>query len=651
MSAEIVQSNQYMKIIMPSNNEYYFPNTYIFSLINSNNHVSGSEYSLQQVTDYAYSKMINAKSNRAREKQRKEREKGIEANLELLRNLTGRYYTYENGQIIHYAQYDHPETKARFDKALECYLASCHAYQTSHPENSNHMQNVINALSSNQDPLSMFINAPLENGYGLPSSQYLSAYNQADLTAEQRKAVLYDISTNKVLGIAQTIKNNMERYNNIHARSLFKGQQNHLMTESELNQVLLKMDIQMSDPQKKETIIRSLRKMAEYPTGRKQLRQIINSPIQRFRIECSPETDAICMQYRGGGFYDGKRIAIHSKYFRGNDVEINIGYSLLHELLHNRQITFPNRMLADMETQALDAQMRFEMNCVGNQSYNESYNKNYQDWEEILAGKRAKPAWAPAFEPIDNLTPEQLQDAQKAYIQQMASLTTQAQFMEDFVISHQSMRQGDFSMPVPDYNNINHHLFYDSHSILQKNCDFTITPEITAYLQKNYPALNISKVQFNAAALTFEHKNPNTCIMYRGENRPISFKHTDAYAEAHKHPIYQQLNRIQGRTYNETARLRFDLIKNSDMGQNGKLYLISDIIDEHKNKYPDLNTPEGMQRKQMIIELREMTGFSKLPIVQNGTLHSNAQPVASDLETPEEEMNIISKQTSGKDIA
>ncbi len=646
-------------IIEATQNKYVFYDRFYLTLVHSANQVAQNKFNLQQVTDYAYKQMVVAKNNADREVQRIEREQGIQKNLAAIRKETGYAYVYTNGVIIRNPSNDIPALKSDFDKALEFNLA---AYVALSRKGAILPENIFICPASGQDWLGALIQTSLENRDILPTSAYRSAFDNLSLTEAQRSAVLYDLATNKALSLVQTMRSNLEEYDKersahmsqilrqsqaqayqnrlltqVEPRVFFKGQQNHPLTEDEFNfLVTQKLDIQTDTYQKRQIIINSLRKMAEFPTGRIQLRQIMYSSIPKFRIECNTACDAICDARRGDAFFDGTKVALHSRKFNGSDVLENVGSALLHEMLHNRQSqTFGNAILGDMETQALTAQLSFEMNMSKNQSYYESYEYNRKIWQDVLDGKRARPTWSPPFEPVIGLSEVQIQEAKEAYIHQMASTQTQAQFMQDFMMSHQAMIDGEFSMPVTDYQGINCHLFYDSYAIKYDCSDFNIAPEMVHYLQSTYPALDVNKIKLYSQQLATEHSVPNLYYRSKLGGGLVPLAHTDVYEEVENHYIYNQLNAISGETPHHTARLKFDFLKQTELSVPGKFYLMSNVINEHKYHYPDSNSPEGLERARMIQELRDLTGFKGLKTVQNsGTLRFNAQ-ILQETEAPD----------------
>ncbi len=291
---------------------------------------------------------------------------------------------------------------------------------------------------------------------------------------------------------------------------LFKGQKNHGLSHVEWQALESKLRFS-GDLIQADKIMNALRLMANYPTGRAQLREIIASE-QIFKIESSTQGNTICDKNFAGGFNDRRKTTIHSSLLDKSEL---LGPVLLHEMMHQRQpgILPLNPIIYDMEPQALDIQLTMEIgNTAGAcASYRQSYEYNVQKWHDIIEGKRSKPAWAPLFVPtipqnISTLCRQQLeQEAANAYIAQMAMLETQAQYMEDFTLSRQSIAAGDFSLPMPSYENLRSHGFYDSDAVRRGLTDFRLSASTKRYFRQTYPALNVEKVTRHVAEVHAEY--------------------------------------------------------------------------------------------------------------------------------------------------
>ncbi len=299
---------------------------------------------------------------------------------------------------------------------------------------------------------------------------------------------------------------------------LFKGQVSHSLSDKEWQRLRQKFQFS-GDKMRSDKIMVALRLMGEYPTGRAQLREIIASN-QIFKIECSRAGDMQCQKNYAGGYNEMGKTVVNSQMY---DKPQQLGSVLLHELLHQRQprILPMNPVIYDMETQALDIQLGLEMNSKVEEcaSYRQSYEKNLQKWREIRSGKRAKPAWAPDFVPVNipatgsSLNRQQLlKQAESAYITQMATMETHAQYMEDFTASRQSISRGDFSLPVPSYESLRSNGFYDGDAIRRGLTTFRLSNAAKQYLHQQYPALNVSKVSAHADEIDVEHHGLNQTI-------------------------------------------------------------------------------------------------------------------------------------------
>ncbi len=298
---------------------------------------------------------------------------------------------------------------------------------------------------------------------------------------------------------------------------LFRGQNNHNLSEAEWRALEQKLRLS-GDLIQRDKIMASLRLMATYPMGRLQLRQIIASN-QVFQIESSTAGDKTCQQNFAGGYNDKDKTVVYSKLL---DNPKALGTVLLHEMMHQRQprILPANSIIYDMEPQAIDAQLGIEIGGIPEEcaSYRQSYDINVQNWRDIVAGRKPKPSWAPAFEPIipSHLSYTQQEklrrEALEGYITQMATMETQAQYMEDFTLSRQSIANGDFSLAVPSYANLRSHGFYDSDSVRRGLTQFRLDEASKGYLRQKYPALDVAKVDRHIDELNSEHAELHNAI-------------------------------------------------------------------------------------------------------------------------------------------
>ncbi len=438
---------------------------------------------------------------------------------------------------------------------------------------------------------------------------------------------------------------------------LFEGQNGHPLSGAEWQKFIKKLDIQTDTPEQKEQILAVFKEMLQYASGVKQIREVVNSPQPKFKIMCCRQTDAECERLYFTGYSDKEKIVIHSAELKDKEYAGDI---LLHELLHQRQPHYlsSHPLFRDMETQAFTRSIWREMN-LSSQSFDESFAYNVREWEDIFEGLKPLPDWAIPFKANPNLTNDKWEQARLSYIKQMAAEQTAAQFMEDFLLSRAGMKRGDFSMPVYDYDGLRCHLFYDSAAMRRHIQDFTFNRKTHNYLKEKYPALNIDKLVENFNELKEEYaatksQSPDFIDDLAEELLPEGVKayfkistdpnkyasftryHSDAYVELKNSNIQTELDRIEGRNYSETARKQFDYIcQSKDISINAKLYLIVQILNKHKNIYPNTETDQGYDRYNMILKLRQLTKLDGLPIVQNDlpnglldNLNHNAQPLS-----------------------
>ncbi len=487
---------------------------------------------------------------------------------------------------------------------------------------------------------------------------------------------------------------------------LFQGQTTHPLTQRELEIVLSKLNISAT-PEHKQMMIAAIRTVAETPTGRVQLREIMNSPIQTFDIICNEEGDAECLRISAGGFYnENQGIVISSHILEGKKRLEQTGHVLLHELLHNRQsVPMGNSLLADMETQALSWQLSHEMG-VGTPSYQKSYETVVEKWRRIVEGKDPqnfpRPDWAPPFEPMPGLSATQLRQAREEYVQQMAAQEVQALAMQDFVMSRGETMRGEFSMAVPDYDALARGIVYSSNAVRDNKTNFNMTPDQLEYLKRQYPALDMGKVQesmnelgseyaatkreqlkskstwslignfftfpfrflktwgmgvwtavsnlfsseeraaektaaYEAVVKDFEDNSPAESvrgIMVKGtdwlnnlfvSNQEANWRekyaefsmHTEVLAEVKDKKMWDKICAVEGENQGDLLQKRFDCVMDSDISLAGKIFLLSHLFADHQKLYPDLNSPEGAVRAELIQALRERSGVDGLPLVQN----------------------------------
>ncbi len=489
-----------------------------------------------------------------------------------------------------------------------------------------------------------------------------------------------------------------ENFRNM-GKPLFKGQKTHAITPEEW-EILQKKIRVTGDLISLEQVMNALKTMADYPTGRQQIREIIASE-QIFPVNCSKEADAKVEEYGVAGFNQRQVVTeaytgivqsvtgetfIHSKYIGNTKLFATI---LLHEMMHQRQSTNLPRssIICDMETQALSAQLGAEIadertECA---SYRQSYAQNMRKWRLIVDKKWPKPDWAPPFEPMEqgSMSDEEyarfVKAAQNDYIKQMAADETQAQFMADFTMSRSALNNGDFSMPVPSYEGIRTHLFYDSYGIRENLQTMILSDYVKEHLKSKYPALDIEKIDQHTRELNAEYfgldkavsllteklqstltsqmsfkervTSASKCIRELDcdketkkilaeemmevftQNREISdakeissilqrnlktsYSHEDANREIDETGVDADVRRVLDETNSYLETVKY-IANRSDIGPSAKLHQFAEVIRLHKEQYPEAEKSVLQERKEMLRIIRKETGLDGLPLIQNG---------------------------------
>ncbi len=457
-----------------------------------------------------------------------------------------------------------------------------------------------------------------------------------------------------------------EQTNQVHSRpistegALYEGQTTQELSANEMNLLLAKLDLNgLRSQEQKNKVISAFYEMAKYPTGRVQIREILASPISPFKISCNQKGDKYCDKNGCYGFNNKKNGTTLSSKTLAYD-KTQLGICLLHEMRHERSIDFGNSVLDDMETQALERQLFAEVypdkKWINFASYRESYQKIVQKWQNIVNDPQRypRPAWAPEFKAMPDVTGEKLAQAKDAYIQQMAARETMALFMQDFTMSKNAMVRGDFKMPTSDYSGFDSHLFYDSKSIRERRTNFDITQREIQYLTEHYPELNIAKIKNNMRELKSEYQLKEVDSGWfenTAERHAKAMRHTDVFTEVAKHPLWRSLGDEGIAKLSDSREIGkvFDKIMDSNLSVNGKFYFAVQIIGHHKDRFPAKNSQESQERREMIEKLRDLTGFN-LMFVQNSssgleTLHQCGETV------PEETSGtILIGKTSGYNI-
>ncbi len=155
---------------------------------------------------------------------------------------------------------------------------------------------------------------------------------------------------------------------------------------------------------------------------------------------------------KGEGFYHsgvydgkGKRIGLGPGTIDANPMEL--GNITTHEMLHGRQEETGSFLANDAETQAASMMMAVEAGNTSSQYYDPVYaqrhQKNLEKWNKIVKGEETAPDWAEPFKytpaPGEDVNSPESKErqaaAQKAYVQENASLQTQADYAHEYFTS------------------------------------------------------------------------------------------------------------------------------------------------------------------------------------------------------------------------
>ncbi len=438
-------------------------------------------------------------------------------------------------------------------------------------------------------------------------------------------------------------------------RPLFEGQENYALSDAEMAAFVAKLEI--FPPERRQEIQDALCGLKKHPFAIKQIRQIINSPQEKFKIRCTAETDERCLLWGADGYNNGRYSVVYSLPLLSNPQRA--GRILLHEMLHQRQHDeLPrNALVWDMETQAFNRQAELEMG-VAPASYEQSFKINSDRWRNIVLGKEPWPEGARRFVPNSDLTSAEYVLARRRFIQQMAAEEMQAQYMQDFVMSRAAMHRGEFSMPVPDYGGLSMHMRYDASNISGDKKDCQLNDISIDYLRARYPFLDTQKIQRflgeleseyqgNVGSATVATEEIIACgrmtewdlkmvgVLSRGGVKRSTIaefsEHSDINCEIEQSGIWKDLEAINdpservigdGRdTIQGADRILVErfirVMQKKDLSQNAKLFLMSSLVDAHKNIYPKTDTKEGKRRAGLIRIMRQVTGLDGLPIVQS----------------------------------
>ncbi len=183
-------------------------------------------------------------------------------------------------------------------------------------------------------------------------------------------------------------------------------------------------------------------RMAETTTGRMRIHETTeaNSDTPIKVNEESPFPAAY--SERDGEIY------LHPDILKNETAE-TVGNKVLHEFIHDRQKT-GSHLINDAETQAASTLMAIESGDTSSSDYDPVYaqkhQKNLETWGKIVKGEEALPDWAEPFEytpaPGEDVNSPESQErraaAQEAYVQENASLQTQADYIHEYYASRET---------------------------------------------------------------------------------------------------------------------------------------------------------------------------------------------------------------------
>ncbi len=251
---------------------------------------------------------------------------------------------------------------------------------------------------------------------------------------------------------------------------MFAGQDTHPLSQDEMKAFYARLDIRDNKTKIKAAFV----ELAKTPTGREQMREIINAePKDRKFIIEDEDVDE---KFGGAYFADVDRIAIPDKAVDECTKE-QLGNLLLHELSHARYVSVNTTMLfADAETQALTAQLGVETKDECSDTvYRKNYQDNLKEWRLIAEGKKQPPKWAKnlpfkyqpsaAEKESGKNDPVRVAKAREMYARKMASMQTRTAFMEDFYSSENSLAKGYKSSKRFSYAGLGSTYLYRKHEI------------------------------------------------------------------------------------------------------------------------------------------------------------------------------------------
>ncbi len=465
--------------------------------------------------------------------------------------------------------------------------------------------------------------------YGKVADKALLRWCQTGLSATEKK--LLEIS--ELAALAQ--------YPAPNPRLLFVGQTGHALTAQEIQQLQDKINMWFLDDKYEAPVLAAFQEMMKYPTGREQIRQIIAHSDYQFYIRSGAGVDKYCTKNNVSGYNGGWATSVPS--FILNSDRMTLGRVLLHEILHDRSYSerpVGNFLLADAETQALNAQLDLETNMDSNSAYQLSYQINLKKWAQIVAKNGVdKPNWAFDFKPVKGLSPEELKQAKACYIQQMAAMETRTQIMEDFYAPRIALNR-EPSLPVRSYELLEDSLYYDSLDVQERRLLKSQLPEdMVTYLKKYYPSLDIPKMKRHASELYAEHNGRQRYrnMKYTWHEDIIRDLPNKASASQYDTPLYNAES-----SYLERYHRTFTNILNADVSNSTKLYLMLRILEITQN--------DPFIHQELLKRFRQETGFENFEKEKTQAHNSNQQEKGKGLCGTLETTGICITNTPQEDI-
>ncbi len=463
---------------------------------------------------------------------------------------------------------------------------------------------------------------------------------------------------------------NPDAYVQEEAVPLFRGQNTHPLTQYEMKRFFDRLDIRgrrFTDDEQK--IKKAFEAMAQTPTGREQIRQIIRAlPSDRIfeirheqRWEFShlfSESRTLGPQNAGGYVIKMDSILLPNIIFNMSPNEL--GNTLLHELNHARNYTHvATAVLLDAETQALSAQLTIETNNKRD-CWHDSVNlKNYHDnlvrWRIIAKNPNQRPQWAflepfeyipsPAEKQSGQNNPEREAAAREMYARQMASIETRTQFMEDFYISSYSLNQREksssrFSYMLHDMSRTYKKKDLSCVKMLREkhNADFNKEWDIDEIwrISRRYPSLNTQRMLRRAAEINAEYHAYGDQITQSLssasplDTTPNQITQMDEAVKKQRNEELEQINKDRRLSPNEKIEKKFLVYKKyaPQTPVNDTITNIWYCICRHQQNHPELNEA----RIEMIEYYKQVSGHN-IPISSNNSQKSSNNIINNSVPT------------------